>query len=592
VYINGVKAAGCSPCWTSDYVEFPVAEEAKRALKKGKNIIAVRCTNNAGPGHIDFGLLHEKKDASLKQATQKSLQVNATQTIYQFTCGPADLTLTFTTPLLMDNLDILSRPVTYITFAAQSTDGKAHDIVIYFDASGTLAVNNPSQEISWKKGETSILQLMQVGTTSQNILGTKGDNVRIDWGYAYVAAPKSSGTTTIITAGKAAQDEYIKQGKLPQKWDAAKSRAADDKPVVLAVVHNLGKVGRQPASAHVMVGYDDIYSVEYFGNRLRPWWRRKENTGPEAMMAAAEKDYGPLMKACADFDKQLYTEAKEAGGEEYARLCALTYRQAIAAHKLVAGPDGMPLFFSKENFSNGSIGTVDVTYPSAPLFLLYNPDLLKGMLEPIFYYRESGKWTKPFAAHDVGTYPIANGQTYPEDMPVEECGNMIILTAAIAEAEGKPDYARKHWKTLTEWAEYLKKEGFDPANQLCTDDFAGHLARNANLSVKAIMGIAAYGQLAAKTGDTRTATEYTRLARELALRWQQMARDGDHYSLTFDNKGTWSQKYNLVWDKLLDLDIFSVEVEKGEIKYYLTQQNTYGLPLDPRRTYTKSDWIL
>ena len=147
--------------------------------------------------------------------------------------------------------------------------------------------------------------------------------------------------------------------------------------------------------------------------------------------------------------------------------------------------------------------------------------------------------------HDIGTYPLGNGQTYGGDMPVEESGNMLIMSAAVYLIDGNPDYAIKHWKVLTTWTDYLVEYGLDPANQLCTDDFAGHFAHNVNLSVKAIMGIAGYAKMAEMQGKTDVAQKYMQIARDMAAKCEKMADDGDHYRLTFDKPGTWSQKYNM-----------------------------------------------
>jgi hypothetical protein len=412
--------------------------------------------------------------------------------------------------------------------------------------------------------EQDNLIFAKTGTEEQAILAKKGDDLRIDWGYFYMVAEKG--------------------------WIATQAKDANS-PLSLLKLEKQLKATKQ-ISDKIMLGYDDIYSIQYFGENLRPYWNRSGEEDIVSQFRKAHKEYAKIIAACNRFDADLMQKTTAAGGKEYAELCALVYRQALAAHKLVQAPNGDLLFLSKENFSNGSIGTVDITYPSSPLFLLYNTELCKGLLNHIFYYSESGKWAKPFAAHDVGTYPMANGQTYGGDMPIEESGNVLILTAAIAQREGHAKYAEKHWDVLTTWTNYLVEKGLDPENQLCTDDFAGHFAHNTNLSVKAILGIASYGRLAAMLGKQDVADEYTGKAKTMAQEWLRMADDGDHYRLTFDQPNTWSQKYNLVWNKLLKLDIFPDEVAQKEIPYYLTKQNTYGLPLDNRATYTKADWII
>jgi hypothetical protein len=525
--------------------------------------------------------LRKENMPPLAVAQQKGVTVTATRTSYSFTCGPVDLQLQFTSPLLLNNWTVLTRPVSYITVLLRSNDGKVHDAQVCLGVSTNICVNKPDQEVTAKKYVTAEgLPVIQAGTTEQPVLKKKGDDLRIDWGYLYLAAPKTAKTEQSVSEDFSALPLVVNP---PASLTGKQLLLSTNLPAI--------KTNAKEQEQFIMLGYDDLYSVQYFNQNLPPVWKGEGRT-IEKELANAAADYKSVMQQCTAFDQKLYADAKKAGGEKYAQLCVAAYRQSIAAHKIVKDPQGEILFLSKENYSNGSINTVDVTYPSAPLYLLYNPELLKGMLNGIFYYSESGRFTKPFAAHDLGTYPIANGQTYGEDMPVEESGNMIILTAAIAKAEGNANYAKKHWKSLSTWVQFLCREGFDPANQLCTDDFAGHLARNTNLSVKAIVGIGGYAMLADMLKEKDTAAKYRALAKDMATRWMQMANDGDHYALTFSDKNTWSQKYNLAWDKMLGLQLFPAEVYEKEIRYYMTKQNKFGLPLDSRKTYTKSDWIL
>jgi hypothetical protein len=524
---------------------------------------------------------------------QKDLKVTPTRTTYTFDGAGTTVQLTFTTPTLPDDIDVLSRPASYLTWNVRSSDGQRHDVAVYFDADAMLAVNVADQKVVWGRERAGSLSALRIGSEEQPVLAKRGDNLRIDWGHVYVA-----GAGRGYVGGRAnAVESFLRDGSLPRADERSTPRAASE-GIAAAFTLPFGKIGSGSVSKHLIVAYDDLYSIQYFHRNLRPYWRRN-GMDANGLLRAAERDYASLTARCEAFDRELTEDLTRAGGPSYAAIASLAYRQSFAAQKVVADANGQPLMFSKENFSNGCIGTVDVLYPAAPQLLLFSPTLTKASLVPILNYASSERWRWPFAPHDLGQYPKANGQVYgggerteENQMPVEETGNMLILLAALAKEEGNANFAGKYWPTLSKWAAYLADKGFDPESQLSTDDFAGHLAHNVNLSAKAIEALGAYSMLADMRGLGDEATKYRTLAKSFADRWVSEAKEGDHYRLAFDKPGTWSQKYNLVWDRILGLNLFPTSVAKEEMAYYRQKINAYGLPLDNRADYTKLDWIV
>ncbi len=521
--------------------------------------------------------------------TQRSIEVTPTRSIYEFEDAGVHITLTFLQPALPNDLDVYSWPLSYINWNVRSADSATHQVEIYHSTSSQLAVNHDSELVEWSRATEGALTLLRIGTKEQPVLGSCGDNHRINWGYAYAAAPQALAKSA-FGANDVLENCFAANGKLPVDDDLRMPRAVSDAQPVMAYSFDLGKVGARAEQRQVIVAYDEIFAIKYFGRNLLPYWARN-GAKISAILQAAAKDYPQLLTRCKEFDKELTADMTRIGGAQYAKIAALAYRECVAANGLAADANKQPLLFTKENTSNGDIATVDVFFPMDPIWILLSPSLAKASLIHVLMYSASPHWKFPNAPHDLGTYPFVFGRDDGgEGMPVEESGNMLILCDAIAQADRNADFVAPWWPQLTQWARYLEKYGLDPEQQLCTDDFMGHLAHNANLSVKAILGLAAYGDLCRMRGDRSTARKYSDLAQADATHWTKVAAEGDHYRLAFDKPGTWSQKYNLVWDRLLGLNVFPPSVARKEVAHYKKVMLRYGLPLDSRTSLTKTDW--
>ena len=493
--------------------------------------------------------------ADMPALPQLTTEVRPTQTVCTFAEGALRVELRFSTAKLPDDLDVFSRPVTYVTARVRG----ARTWRLKPSISPALATNDDAAPMVTNRTEVAGLPAVSIGRRDQTPLGRCGDRLRCDWGYAWLVGPSAP------AAGE----------------------------------------------SHFLLAYDDVKSIRFFGQDLPAWWRR-DGLAFTDMLAAALRDRADILAKLDRFDAELARDLVRVGGEKYAALACLSYRQSFAACKLVADPNGQPFYFSKENGSGGLIGTTDVFYPQLPHLLLTSPALAKATLAPTCIYAASGKWPYPYAPHDLGVYPVAEGQYYgmkkgqavgggDDDtfrMPVEECGNMLIALAAVATAEGNAEFAGRWWGEVTKWAEYLSKFGYDPGNQLCTDDFAGHLAHNGNLSVKSIVALACYARLAEMRGERETAAKYAARAKGMVPQWIAAAKGGRHGAAKLvlgrchHPADTWAQKYNLVWDRILGLGLFPASVAEGELNAYRQLLLPYGLPLDSRLNYTKADWTV
>ena len=537
---------------------------------------------------------------------QTSLEVHAFSTDYTFRGEGFALKVRFLSPLLPGDLDVLSCPVCYTDY--EVTEGEIPE-----DFSIALAIDEEfcyNGERAWVVGGVIPKKGYEAAyfTRGRNlVLSDTSDMCSPDWGDVYLAAKESwlvseAGLNLYLAEGKR---EYIRK---------------DCERLFLLGVNTERK-------GTFLTAFDDKLSIFYFGEWLKGYFFRSGKTILDALDFSLN-EHDRIVSDCEAFDVQLKADCEKVGKDYYTIACA-SLRQSVAAHKLVETKDGKLLFLSKENNSNGCIGTADVSYPSIPLYLLYDPELVQGMLRGIYDFARMPVWNFDFAPHDIGTYPWCSGQVYGtacrEDkyccgmfstgasprtnqmlyirpaesevydkncqMPVEECGNMIIMQAAAIVAGADKSLAREQFDLLAKWVKYLEEYGLSPENQLCTDDFAGHLAGNVNLTIKALVGIEAFSLICRALGKEELAGEYENKARTFADAFR--VKVGPHIlPLSYGGTDTFSIKYNILFDKLFGFSLIGQEVCEAETAYYIQKSNRFGVPLDTREDYTKADWIL
>lgn len=495
-----------------------------------------------------------------KKAKQISLNVSAFSTDYEFECGKAKLKVRFVSPLPPDNLEILSMPVCYMEY---ETDVKNAEISLF--AGRNLAYNDIPETLDKRvrggavKAGTNEAAFM--GLVRQLPLSTSGDLIGADWGYWYLAGEQAFFTDNVSL------QRYLKDGN-------SEFNAEEQERFICAI--------NRKARGIIAVGFDDCVSIDYFGT-YRKGYYLENRTIIDALRETLE-NRNKIEAVLSKFEKKLLADAAPFG-DAYKSILFASLRQCVAAHKLVRDEEGNILFLSKEHGSGGFIATVDVTYPSIPLFLKYNPELAKGMLRPILKFARMSVWEYDFAPHDAGMYPTCCGQLYglgndgskyhgkidesgvwenalqtrfplwllpngfnaydfEKQMPVEESANMLIIALGICRAEKSARFFSENADLFDKWVSYLTEFGLYPENQLCTDDFAGHLKNNINLAIKATVGIACYAELSKMVGKDSTAKKFRSVAEKFAAEIIALSEKG-HLPLTWDSgEDTFGLKYN------------------------------------------------
>ncbi|KAG5651964.1 hypothetical protein H0H81_006779 [Sphagnurus paluster] len=477
-----------------------------------------------------------------------------------------------------------SIPFSYFAISASSTDGTSHSVQIYSDISAEWVSGDNGLVANWTTATGSILthqiQLQSPSLLSENIW-------LIGWildGSAYYSTPNAFSATFQTGGDVTVRAQFINTGRLPNTKDTNFRGISNNWPV-FAFAHDLGSVTGATVPVVVSVGHVRDPAIKYIvaggGTQLRSLYFWSKYATIADLISSFLGDYNNALATSTAYDNKVNSDASKISAD-YAAIVNLSVRQLLGAIEITIAKNsdgtwntGDPLVYMKEISSDGNMNTVDVIFPAWPGILYANPLLGKYLLEVLYRYQASGLYPNKWSVHDIGSgYPNALGHNDGNDeaMPVEESGNMLIMALSYAQKTGDKSQLTQYNKLHDQWTQFLIEDSLIPAQQLSTDDFAGHLANQTNLAIKGIIGIKAMSEISKLLGDTARASNYSAIATDYVNRWQTLAASntGKHLTLSYNDHASWGLAYNLYAEKLLKLNLFPASIYTLQTAWYKT----------------------
>lgn len=586
------------------------------------------------------------------------------------------ITLSFLSPITPTSTFRQSLPAGYLTAFVEGSS----DVGIYIDVNGEWVSGNRENKIMWELGKATSkssknpIKTWSIRRRNEELLTEFFDHA--EWGTLHVSAP--AGVQHQSGEANQVRRQFAEDGSLKNKIDESFRGIFEEEPVfAFSKTFKLSKKSNATVPAQDSVRFTFALTqdpVAQFASargltQMRPLWASYFGSTEELLQYHFD-DYETVAYLAQNYSEQLAKDAYESGSQDYQDIVAQSARQVLGGTQFSGTPDS-PLIFLKEISSDGNFQTVDVIYPAFPFFLYSNPQWLAYLLEPLLEHQMSGQYPNEYSMHDLGShFPNATGHADGRDeyMPLEECGDMLIMALAMANAlkdNTRPAFVQtapqeafalaagpvrrpnsvdaygmdrsfeeigttgekvaikwlaRSYKLWKQWTEYLIQEALIPAEQLCTDDFAGPLSNQTNLALKGIIGIKAMSELASLLGEESEAKYYGLIAEEYMEKWQDygLSEDKSHAKLSYTWRGSWTTIYNIYADallcfhlpkekSLLDYSRFwgteqtpigrsgkphfiPDEIYKAQSDWYYAVVQKYGLPMDSRHLYTKSDW--